>query len=94
MAVVSASIIEFPMRLPRPDDSGLLLCPMCGRNDGFMNVGQDHWAVCHEDHNKWYVGRNLFSTWLYESKEDWEQSDAFLARYNEVEPVKVWRSRR
>jgi hypothetical protein len=38
-------------------------CPDCGypgTNDGFLNIGRDHWYVCHLHRTKWRVGSNLF----------------------------------
>jgi hypothetical protein len=38
-------------------------CPTCHETDGFLNIGRDHWFVCHRHRVKWHVGSNLFSGW-------------------------------
>lgn len=85
------NVIQFvPKRMHPRSDRLLGLCPMCGRNDGYANIGKDHWAVCHEDSNKWLVGRNLFSSWMYEDESVWERNRSMLDNYHTVEPVDEW----
>ena len=31
-------------------------CPTCHKTDGFLNIGRDHWFVCHHHRTKWCVG--------------------------------------
>lgn len=61
-------------------------CPECGRNDGYLNVGQAHWFLCDEHKTKWCIGSNLFSTWQGETEETWLRNADKLAGYQEVEP--------
>lgn len=42
-------------------------CPLCGRNDGYLNVGRHHYFVCDAHRVAWYAGSNLFSCWREES---------------------------
>jgi hypothetical protein len=39
------------------------VCPHCGKNDGYLNVGKGHWFFCKEHRLKWLIGANLFSSW-------------------------------
>ena len=72
------------VELPEPGVFGD--CPKCGKNDGYLNVGREHWFVCGKHRVKWFVGTNLFSSWRYETEQDWERSYALLAGYREIEP--------
>jgi hypothetical protein len=45
-------------------------CPTCGGNDGYRNLGREHWFFCAEHKVKWYVGSSLFSGWREETVED------------------------
>lgn len=62
-------------------------CPECGSNDGYLNVGAEHWFHCREHETRWFVGVNLFSGWREESEEDWHRNVEVLANYTEVEPL-------
>ena len=62
-------------------------CPKCGNENGFMNIGRNHWNVCDAHKTKWPIGSNLFSCWLEESTEDWERNAKVLDGYEEVEPL-------
>ncbi len=64
-------------------------CPVCHSNDGYLNIGMDHWIVCDEHKMCWYVGSNLFSSWREETESDWERNRARLAGYEAVEPVRA-----
>jgi hypothetical protein len=63
------------------------LCPQCGGNDGYRNVGRNHWFVCHTCRTRWCAGSNLFSGWREETKEEWAENAWALSAYREVEPV-------
>ena len=62
-------------------------CPTCGDNDGCLNVGRNHWYVCHLCRTKWLVGSNLFSGWRDEDETIWRRTWARIADYREVVPV-------
>jgi hypothetical protein len=64
-------------------------CPMCGKTDGYRDVGRDHWFVCHEHKKRWSPGSNLFSSWRDETEADWTANAALLNGYDEVEPLSV-----
>ena len=63
-------------------------CPVCGETDGFVNICCNHWYVCHEHKNKWFVGSNLFPNRDFENEYDWAENTKLLDGYNEVEPIK------
>lgn len=69
------------------NDPGFGGCPVCGRNDGYLNIGREHWFKCDEHGLKWSGGENLFSTWRDETSEIWESNDELLGDYLEVEPL-------
>lgn len=43
-------------------------CPVCGGEDGYMNVGATHWFYCTAHLTRWSPGDNLFSDWREETK--------------------------
>jgi hypothetical protein len=62
-------------------------CPTCGLNDGFINVEQHHFYVCHAHKAYWWIGSNLFSGWRDERDEEWEENRHLLEGYTTVEPA-------
>lgn len=64
-------------------------CPKCGKTDGYVNVGRDHWGVCDEHKTKWPIGANLFSSWKEETEAQWRRNANLLESYTEVEPLKA-----
>ncbi len=56
-------------------------CPHCGRNDGYLNDGRDHWFFCDSHKTKWLVGSNLFSSWREEDDKVWRLNLFKLAEY-------------
>lgn len=61
-------------------------CPVCGKNDGYLNVGRCHWFMCDEHKTKWLRGANLFSSWRHETEADWEKNHERIKGYKEVTP--------
>ncbi len=72
--------------LPQPDP-GLGGCPRCRRNDGFLNVGRDHWAYCRRHKTRWLIGSNLFSGWRHEDETIWLRNRYQLDECKVVDPV-------
>ena len=62
-------------------------CPHCGGADEMLNVGRDHWIICHRHKTRWSPGSNLYSGWRHETEDDWVHNRAVLAGYTAVEPV-------
>ena len=72
-------------------------CPRCGVHDGFLNIGRDHWVVCHMHRVKWCFGANLFEPpWKDQDDALFSENAWLLANYAEVEPLRegavVWSS--
>ncbi len=63
-------------------------CPECGQASTVLNIGREHWFVCHDHKIKWHVGSNLFSAWKEENQETWDKNADTLSGYREVEPVR------
>jgi hypothetical protein len=62
-------------------------CPECGRTDGCLSIGPDHWYYCRVHQTKWWVGSNLFSGWRAPPEEDWARNDATPSDWREVRPL-------
>src|SRR5215472_2080732 len=64
-------------------------CPECGKTDGYLNVGRDHWFFCKEHKTRWCAGANLFSGWRDETDDEqqkaWDKAE--MDSFREVEPV-------
>ncbi len=57
-------------------------CPLCDSDpDEILNVGREHYAVCHDCRVYWHIGSNLFSGWRDEEPEVWECNKKLLATY-------------
>lgn len=62
-------------------------CPQCGKNDGYVDIGCDHWFVCNEHKTKWWEGSNLFSAWREQTEEKCQKNREMLAEYRAVKPI-------
>lgn len=60
-------------------------CPRCGRDDGCLNVGKDHWYRCDRHRVRWWIGRGLFTV-EYDDPAVWTENAALLSQYQEVKP--------
>jgi hypothetical protein len=60
-------------------------CPECGNTGGFLNVGRDHWYVCHEHKFRWSPGSNLLDSWRHEDESIWAKNREILREYIAVE---------
>ena len=60
-------------------------CPVCRRTDGYLNIGPSHWGYCLRHLAKWPIGRNVFSSWRFETPADWTRNHLRLARCRAVE---------
>ena len=76
------------MRLPTIQHFGA--CPFCHEQSYYLNLRSDHWFVCDQHKLAWCVGSNLFSSWKYETEEDWEHNQKKLeAGYEPTSPA-MW----
>ena len=64
-------------------------CPECGKTDGYVNIGRNHWFVCDQHKTKWCAGSNLFSSWKDETEEEQRRLFEPVADYQIVEPVRM-----
>ena len=64
------------------------LCPTCKKTDGCVNMGSNHWFICKKHRSRWYIGTNLFSSWLYETKSEQLRhcKEIGLDTFRDVEP--------
>jgi len=46
------------------------MCPICRKNDGYVNVGSSHWFICEEHRVRWCIGANVFSSWRDETESE------------------------
>jgi|GEM_PF-1287195 len=60
-------------------------CPECGCDDGFLNLGREHWFVCHRHQVTWCVGSNLFGCWRQETEQDWKANLDRIGHYKVVD---------
>jgi hypothetical protein len=73
----------------KPVDIGPMwgTCAVCGREpEEILNVVKDHWAVCHTDKTRWWIGSNIFSSWQSEDESVWAKNAAILEGYRETPP--------
>lgn len=80
-----SNIIPFRPRITTDEYFGG--CPTCGKTDGYLNIGRDHWFVCDAHSAKWCIGSNLFSSWREQSEASWQENAKKLAGYQEVAPI-------
>tara|TARA_R110002020_G_scaffold39950_2_gene118166 strand:+ start:4076 stop:4309 length:234 start_codon:yes stop_codon:yes gene_type:complete len=60
------------------------VCPICGKQDGYLNIQRDHWFVCHEHKIRWHVGSNIFSQWREENPDIWQRNKARIVDYEDI----------
>ncbi len=60
------------------------VCPACGGQPQYLNVGRCHWFYCEDHQVCWFVGSNLFSSWKNEDEETWRKNEEKLRDYRVV----------
>lgn len=78
---MSSTVLDFPPPTFGGD------CPECGRSDGILNVGREHWGRCSRHRRCWFIGENLFSGWKGEDPRTWHENVAKMAGFVVVEPM-------
>ena len=68
------------------DDAYFGVCPFCKQSDGILNVGSDHWIVCHKHRLRWCWGSNLIDDWRFEDEETWKYNWELIGKYVECKP--------
>ena len=76
--------ITHRLDVPDDDDNRFGACPVCGGSDGYLNLGRNHYFVCHEHKFRWCVGENLFSSWRHETEADWHKNWELISEYREL----------
>jgi hypothetical protein len=63
-------------------------CPVCHKNDGYLNVGRTHWFYCKEHKKRWCAGSNLFSSWHDQTEEQQRKmyDQIGMGEFETVEP--------
>ena len=93
---MSAKILTFPSRNAHPDTlanpAGTVEhyfggCPVCGGNDGYLNIRATHICVCDAHQTCWQIGANLFSCWRDETEETWARNEAKLDSFRVVKAL-------
>jgi len=61
-------------------------CPVCCKNDGYLNLGAEHWFICRDHKTKWLIGENLFESWMTQTVAQHMSAKILLTGYREVQP--------
>ena len=64
-------------------------CPVCGQNDGHLNIGRTQVMLCATHRVKWTIGVDVFSSWQDETEADWQRNAETLREFREVEPLRA-----
>ncbi len=62
--------------------------PLCGGNDGYVNLGAEQWCICRDHKMKWLLGENLFEGWQNQAISEYLLIEQMLSQYKEVLPVR------
>lgn len=65
------------------------VCPKCGKTDGFVNLGKEHWFICRDHKSKWFAGVNLFEGWENQTVAQTESIAIMLGGYQEIVPIRT-----
>jgi hypothetical protein len=60
-------------------------CPVCGTNDGYLNLSRTHVFYCADHRVAWIVGTNLFNSWRQETEADWQRNEAKLSNFKKID---------
>ena len=62
-------------------------CPHCGNTDGYINIGEGHWFVCHLHKTQWYIGCDIFPDWKEQTEEQQRAIHSNVADYEVIRPI-------
>jgi hypothetical protein len=65
-------------------------CPVCGGNDGYLDVGEEQWFYCSVHKKRWLFGFGSFSA-AHRATESGVHVQEFLTDFDPV-PMKMGRS--
>jgi hypothetical protein len=63
------------------------VCPVCGKHNGYVNVGRAHFSVCHQHKSYWWLASNHFSSWEEQTEAEWDANAGLLGSYKRVESL-------
>ncbi len=63
-------------------------CPQCGKSDGYVNLGIEHWFICRDHKTKWLAGTNLFDGWMNQTVAQSQSAEILLRSYEDVLPTR------
>lgn len=63
------------------------VCPLCGANDGYMDIGRGHWFLCRRHQFAHFGGSNLMSSWRTTSE---AQTRENMATFAQMAIVTFW----
>ncbi len=66
-------------------------CPRCGKSDGYVNLGIEHWFICRDHKTKWLAGTNLFDGWMNQTVAQTQSAEILLRSYADVLPIRSFR---
>ena len=81
--MIAGNIIPFPEMHHSMHCGG---CPICGTNDGYLNLGAEHWFICRTHKTRWLAGKNMFDTWKTQTVAQYLVISRLLKRYIKVNP--------
>ncbi|HIF50891.1 MAG TPA: hypothetical protein EYQ42_05105 [Thiotrichaceae bacterium] len=64
------------------------VCPKCGKSDGFVNLGKEHWFICRDHKTKWFAGVNMFEGWENQTVAQAQSIESMLNSYKDVVPLR------
>jgi len=82
MALLNTVI--YPYQMEAFDWGG---CSVCGKHDGYMNLGSEYWAICHEHKTKWIIGECLCDGWDYQTLSEFYKVEHLLQQYIKMYPI-------
>ena len=62
-------------------------CAHCDSTDGYINIGQGHWFVCHKHRMQWYIGCDIFADWKEQTEEQQRAIHSNFADYQVIRPI-------
>ena len=65
------------------------VCPKCGKSDGVVNLGKEHWFFCRVHKTKWFSGVNQFKGCENQTVAQAGGIEIMMNSYQDVVPINV-----